>query len=65
MPSLTKSLERRIQELKSAIEIQKTELAAYERVLEIELANAGQLQQAEQESHLQCAKCSGETEKIG
>jgi len=47
MPSLTQSLERRIQELKSAIEIQKAELAAYERVLEIERANAGQLQQAD------------------
>jgi hypothetical protein len=47
MPSLTKSLEKRIQELKSAIETQKTELAAYERVLEIELANAGQSRQTE------------------
>ena len=41
MPSLTKSLERRIQELKSSIESQRAELAAYERVLEIELGHAG------------------------
>ena len=47
MPSLTKSLEKRIQELKSAIEVQKAELAAYKRVLEIEVANAGQSKQAE------------------
>jgi hypothetical protein len=36
MPSLTKSLEKRIQELRSSIEAQKAELAAYERVLEVE-----------------------------
>src|SRR5881392_3093276 len=47
MPSLTKSLERRIQELKTSIESQRAEMAAYERVLEIELAHAGQSQQAD------------------
>jgi hypothetical protein len=36
MPPLTKSLQKRIQELKSSIESQMTELAAYEKVLEIE-----------------------------
>jgi hypothetical protein len=46
MPSLTKSLERRIQELKSSIESQRAEMAAYERVLEIELAHAGRPKQA-------------------
>jgi hypothetical protein len=40
MSSLTKPLQKRIQELKSSIESQKAELAAYERVLEIEIANA-------------------------
>jgi hypothetical protein len=40
MSSLTKSLQTRIQELKSSIESQKAELAAYERVLEIEIANS-------------------------
>src|SRR5689334_12521189 len=47
MPSLTKSLERRIQELKTSIESQTAEMAAYERVLEIELAHAGRSQQAD------------------
>ena len=47
MPSLTKSLERRIQELKTLIESQSAEISAYERVLEIELAHAGQSQQAD------------------
>lgn len=45
MSSLTRSLQKRIQELKSSIESQKAELAAYERVLEIELTNSGQAQQ--------------------
>src|SRR5207248_8286858 len=47
MPSLTKSLERRIQELKTSIESQRAEMAAYERVLQIELAQVGQSQQAD------------------
>jgi hypothetical protein len=42
MSSLTKTLEKRIHELRSSIESQKAELAAYEKVLEIELANPGQ-----------------------
>ena len=37
MPSLTKALEKRIKELKTSIESQRAEMAAYERVLEIEL----------------------------
>jgi hypothetical protein len=45
MSSLTRPLQKRIQELKSSIESQKAELAAYERVLEIELASSGQAQQ--------------------
>jgi hypothetical protein len=36
MSSLTKSLEKRIQELRSSIDAQKVELAAYERVFEVE-----------------------------
>src|SRR5438270_673401 len=47
MPSLTKSLERRIQELKTLIESQSAEISAYERVLEIELAHAGRSHQAD------------------
>jgi hypothetical protein len=47
MSSLTRSLQKRIQELKSSIESQKAELAAYERVLEIELATSGHAQQLE------------------
>jgi hypothetical protein len=47
MPSLTKSLERRIQELKTSIESQRAEMAAYERVLEIELAHAQRSHQAD------------------
>ena len=47
MPSLTTSLERRIQELKASIESQRAEMALYERVLEIELAHAGRSQQAD------------------
>jgi hypothetical protein len=47
MSSLTKYLEKRIQELRSVIESQKTELAAYERVLEIEVAHAGQAHRTE------------------
>jgi hypothetical protein len=47
MASLTKSLEKRIQELKSSIESQRAELAAYERVLEIELAQVGRSQPAD------------------
>jgi hypothetical protein len=47
MPSLTKSLERRIQELKASIESQRAEMAAYERVLEIELAHAQRSHQAD------------------
>ena len=47
MSSLTKQLEKRIQELRSGIESQKTELAAYERVLEIELAHVGQAHRTE------------------
>src|SRR5690349_18047522 len=47
MPSLTKSLEKRIQELKTSIESQRAEMAAYERVLEIELAHAVRSQQAD------------------
>jgi hypothetical protein len=47
MPSLTKALEKRIQELKTSIESQRAEMAAYERVLEIELAHAGQSQRAD------------------
>ena len=47
MPSLTKALEKRIQELKTSIESQRVEMAAYERVLEIELAHAGRSQQAD------------------
>jgi hypothetical protein len=38
MPTLTKSLEKRIQELRSSIDAQKAELAAYERVWEVERA---------------------------
>jgi len=38
MSQLSKSLEKRIQELTSSIESQKTELAAYQRVLHMELA---------------------------
>src|SRR5205823_13362711 len=45
MSSLTRPLQKRIQELKSSIESQKTELAAYERVLAIELVNSGQAPQ--------------------
>jgi hypothetical protein len=37
MSQLSKSLEKRIQELTTSIEAQKTELAAYERVLHMEL----------------------------
>jgi hypothetical protein len=47
MRSLTKALEKRIQELKTSIESQRAEMAAYERVLEIELAHAGRFQQAD------------------
>src|SRR5207248_1984046 len=47
MPSLTKALEKRIKELKTSIESQRAEMAAYERVLEIELAHAGRSQQAD------------------
>jgi hypothetical protein len=36
MTTLSKSLERRVQELRTSIEAQKIELAAYERVLELE-----------------------------
>jgi hypothetical protein len=38
MSQLSKSLEKRIQELTASIESQKTELAAYERVLHMELS---------------------------
>jgi hypothetical protein len=38
MPPLTKSLKTRIEELTTSIKAQTTELAAYERVLQIELA---------------------------
>ncbi|HEY3938544.1 MAG TPA: hypothetical protein VGL97_14000 [Bryobacteraceae bacterium] len=44
MSSLTKSLEKRIQELRSSIEAQKAELAAYERVLEVERVRVDLLQ---------------------
>ena len=37
MSSLTKSLEKRIQELTTSIEAQKNELAAYEKVLAVEI----------------------------
>ena len=47
MPTLTKALEKRIQELKTSIESQRAEMAAYERVLEIEPAHAGRSQQAD------------------
>jgi hypothetical protein len=47
MPSLTKTLQKRIQELRSSIESQQAELAAYEKVLELELANPGQSHQTE------------------
>jgi hypothetical protein len=36
MTTLSKSLEKRVQELRTSIEAQKIELAAYERVLELE-----------------------------
>jgi len=36
MSTLSKSLEKRVQELRTSIEAQKIELAAYERVLELE-----------------------------
>ena len=39
MSQLSKSLEKRIQELTASIELQKTELAAYERVLHMEMSN--------------------------
>ena len=42
MTSLTKSLENRIQELKAAIESQRAELAAYEKVLEVERSSSPQ-----------------------
>ena len=38
MSQLTKSLEKRIQELTASIDAQKTELAAYERVLHMEVS---------------------------
>jgi len=41
MSQLTKSLEKRIQELTSLIESQKTELAAYQHVLHMELSKEG------------------------
>ena len=41
MPQLTKSLKTRIEELTASIEVQTAELAAYERVLHIELAKEG------------------------
>ena len=47
MPALTKALEKRIQQLKTSIESQRAEIAAYERVLEIEVAHAGGSQQAD------------------
>jgi len=47
MPSLTKTLQKRIQELRSSIESQQAELAAYEKVLELELANPGESHQTE------------------
>jgi hypothetical protein len=47
MSSLTRSLEKRIQELKSSIHSQEAELAAYEKVLDIELANPGESYQVE------------------
>jgi len=37
MSSLTKSLQKRIEELRVSIESQKAELAAYEKVLEVEV----------------------------
>ncbi len=37
MPSLAKSLQKRIEELRSSIESQQAELTAYEKVLEIEV----------------------------
>src|SRR5205823_2280244 len=47
MPSLTKALEKRIQELKTSIESQRAEMAAYERVLQVELAHAGRSKHAD------------------
>jgi hypothetical protein len=38
MPQLTKSLKTRIEELTASVEAQTAELAAYQRVLHIELA---------------------------
>jgi hypothetical protein len=45
MPTLTKTLGIRIHELRLSIESQKAELAAYEKVLELELANPAQSHQ--------------------
>jgi hypothetical protein len=56
MSTLTKSLGKRIHELRLSIESQKAELAAYEKVLEIELANPG-------ESHQMGAPESANTEE--
>lgn len=41
MSQLSKSLEKRIQELTDSIEAQKTELAAYQHVLHLELSKSG------------------------
>jgi hypothetical protein len=41
MSQLSKSLEKRIQELTASIDAQKTELAAYQRVLHMELGKSG------------------------
>jgi hypothetical protein len=47
MSSLTKALEKRIHDLKLSIESQQAELAAYEKVLELERATPGQSHQME------------------
>ena len=41
MSQLSKSLEKRIQELTASIDAQKTELAAYQRVLHMEMTKSG------------------------
>jgi hypothetical protein len=58
MSPISKSLEHRIQELKTSIDAQQTELSAYEKVLELELAKGNVLPETKQVKPVESAQPS-------
>ena len=65
MSSLTKSLQKRIEELRLSIESQKAELLAYERVLEVEVGRENPSDWEVCEGQMSIAGVNGPDSNIG